>query len=125
METQRVDVKAESSTVVKEELAKLEAHWQKKYQDIEVAHADIVSSQDHTIAKPQQELNKAWATIDEADDTWFGESATGPDDPTPPDGGAELASPEFGQKEDREQRGRCVPLERERERETGGKEREN
>ena len=100
METQRVDVKAESSTVVKEELAKLEAHWQKKYQDIEVAHADIVSSQDHTIAKPQQELNKAWATIDEADDTWFGESATGPDDPTPPDGGAELASPEFGQKED-------------------------
>ena len=72
----------------------------KKLQDIEASHSDVVSSQDHTIAKLQQELNQAWATIEEADNSWFGGSAVEPDDPTPPDGGTELASPEFGQKGD-------------------------
>ena len=95
---QRGDVKAEGSLMFKKELAKLEAQWQLKYEEIESSHADMMCTQDRTIALLQQQLNKAWATIEEADSTWVGECAADPEDPGPPDGASTLMSPEFGKK---------------------------
>ena len=85
---QRGDVKAEGSLMLKKEFAKLEAQWQLKYDEIESSKADMLCAQDRTIALLQQQLNKAWATIEEADSTWFGECVAEPDDPVPPGGGS-------------------------------------